>query len=82
MPEKTPAQYEIRIEGHLGDMWMAWFEGMQIRLEAGEDGGKPVTVLSGPVPDQPALHGLLASIRDLNLTLLSVKKILPDQSNK
>jgi hypothetical protein len=59
--------YEIRIRGTLSPELVEWFEGMEISQEA--DGA---TVLSGPVPDQAALHGLLARIRDLNLTLISV----------
>ena len=62
--------YEIRIEGHLAPSWSEMFEGMQITLTP--DGG---TTLSGAVADQAALHGLLARIRDLNLTLISVIRI-------
>jgi hypothetical protein len=61
--------YEIRIEGHLGSSWTAWFEGMSIRHEKGGE-----TVLSGPLPDEPALHGVLAKIRDLGLPLIEVKR--------
>jgi hypothetical protein len=60
-------RYEIRVRGTLSPEWAEWFDGMEIRQEA--DGG---TVLEGWVPDQAALHGLLARVRDLNLTLLSV----------
>lgn len=60
-------RYEIRIRGTLSPEWTEWFDGMEIRQEA--DGG---TVLAGSVPDQAALHGLLARVRDLNLTLISV----------
>jgi hypothetical protein len=63
----TSSYYEIRLEGELGEMWGAWFEGLKLtRLEG--DG----TLLSGPLPDQAALHGLLERIRDLNLRLISV----------
>jgi hypothetical protein len=61
--------YEIRIEGHLGSSWASWFDGMRIHHE--EDGQ---TVLAGPLPDEPALHGVLAKIRDLGLPLLEVKR--------
>ncbi len=66
--------YEIRVEGELGDMWANWFEGLSIRKEFDGEGGRHVTVLYGPIPDQPALHGVLSKIRDLNLTLISIKK--------
>ena len=63
--------YEIRIEGHLGSSWSAWFEGLEIsRTPEG------ATVLSGPLPDQAALHGVLMKIRDLGLTLVSVNSKL------
>ena len=63
-------KYEIRIEDGLDDGWTAWFDGMQITNEP--DG---VTVITGPVADQAALHGLLAKVRDLGLELLSVQRI-------
>ena len=62
--------YEIRIAGHLDAHWADWFDGMSITLE--EDGA---TLLSGPVPDQPALYGLLRKVRDLGLPLVSVNQI-------
>ena len=68
----THPTYEIRVEGEIPSRWSEWFEGLAIRQEAGANG--PVTVLSGPLPDQPALHGLLAKIRDFNLTLISVTR--------
>jgi hypothetical protein len=61
--------YEIRVEGHLDSSWSDWFEDMAIyHEETGE------TVLSGPVRDQAALHGVLMRIRDLGLPLLAVSK--------
>jgi hypothetical protein len=71
----TKANYEIRIEGSLGKMWSAWFEGMSIQQETAPGDGQSITLIAGPVEDQPALHGLLSRIRDLNLTLVSVKRI-------
>jgi hypothetical protein len=63
-------KYEIRIEGSLDQGWTAWFDGMQITTEPGG-----VTVITGAVADQAALHGLLAKVRDLGLPLLSVQRI-------
>jgi hypothetical protein len=59
--------YKIRIQGHLRREWMDWFGGMTVTLEA--DGS---TILTGPVQDQAALHGLLKKVRDLGMPLLSV----------
>ena len=64
--------YEIRIKGHLAPFWSETFNGMQLTLTRRGD-----TILSGAVADQAALHGLLARIRDLNLTLISVVRIKP-----
>ncbi len=65
-----PDVYEICVEGHLGPGWSEWFGGLTvIPLDNGQ------TLLTGPVADQPALHGLLARIRDLNLRLVSVRRI-------
>jgi hypothetical protein len=62
-----PTEYEIRLTGHLDSRWAAWFDGMSLSTES--DG---TTVLSGPVADQAALHGLLRRVRDLGLPLVSV----------
>jgi len=59
--------YQIRIRGHLDNRWSTWLGGLRLTHE--DDG---TTVLTGPVADQPALHGLLIKIRDLGLPLLSV----------
>jgi hypothetical protein len=60
--------YEFRVEGYLRPEWSGWLDGLEI---SHEEGG--VTVLSGPVADQAALHGLLAKIRDLNLKLIALR---------
>jgi hypothetical protein len=62
--------YEIRVEGHLDEHWSLWFDGMAIVRE--DDG---TTTLHGLVVDQAALHGLLAKVRDLGTTLISVEVI-------
>jgi len=68
--------YRIKLKGILDPKWSDWFEQMAISIEGGE------TILTGPVADQAALHGLLIRIRDLNLTLLSVERIEPVQHGK
>ncbi len=73
-----PIFYQIRIKGHLGCLWVDWFEGLTITLEENGD-----TLLTGPVIDQSALHGLLRKVRDLGLPLLSVNSVGPNlQVNK
>ena len=61
------ARYEVRLAGHLDARWAAWFDGMTVGHE--RDG---TTLISGPIPDQAALHGLLQRVRDLGLTVVSV----------
>ena len=68
--------YQIRIEGQLGEQWTDWFEGLTITQE--EDG---TTVLTGPVLDQSALHGLLKKVRDLGAPLVSVNRMGIDGSS-
>ena len=68
--------YRIKLKGILDPKWSDWFEQMAISTGDGE------TILTGPVADQAALHGLLIRIRDLNLTLLSVERIEPDKQQK
>lgn len=68
--------YQIRIIGHLGSHWTDWYEAMTITLE--EDG---TTLLTGPVVDQAALHGLLRKVRDMGLPLLSVNRIQPGEAD-
>lgn len=65
-----PVVYQIRIKGHLGPQWTEWFEGMAATREENGD-----TLLTGPVIDQAALHGLLKSIRDLGMPLVSVMRV-------
>lgn len=67
-----PGQYQIRLQGHLDPRWTGWFAGLEISHTAEGE-----TLISGPVPDQAALHGLLRKVRDLGLPLISVHR-LPD----
>ena len=69
--------YEIRIKGHLDAQWTDWFEGLTVTLEANGD-----TLLTGPVIDQSALHGLLKIVRDLGMPLISVSPVEHDPADQ
>ena len=77
-PTSDPHQtiYQIRLKGHLDRQWSDWFGGLTITLE---DNGE--TLLTGPVVDQAALHGLLRKVRDIGMPLLSVVRVAPDQAD-
>jgi hypothetical protein len=64
-----PGRYEIHVDGALDDHWADWFGGLQVTRDGTE------TVISGLLADQPALHGLLARLRDLGLPLISVRRL-------
>ena len=66
--------YQIRVQGRLDERWSDWFSCMTITFESGSD-GSPITVLTGAVADQSVLRGILDSVWDLNLTLISVVRI-------
>jgi hypothetical protein len=68
--------YEIHLKGHLDARWSDWFDGLSFIHT--NDG---TTIISGPVTDQAALHGLLAKVRDLGLPLVSVIHVQPEQAN-
>ena len=67
-----PIVYQIRIKGHLGPRWAEWFGGVTITLEDNGD-----TLLTCPVGDQAALHGLLRKVRDLGMPLISAIRVEP-----
>ncbi|MEO3936596.1 hypothetical protein V3N99_07520 [Dermatophilaceae bacterium Soc4.6] len=67
-----PGDYEVRIDGHLDKHWASWFGGLTLTHDDG------ITILRGPVTDQAELHGLLAKVRDLGVTLISVKAVDAD----
>jgi len=76
-PTTDPGQpliYQIRLKGHLGCQWAGWFGNLSITQQ---DNGE--TILTGPVIDQAALHGLLRKVRDLGMPLVSVNCVETDQ---
>jgi hypothetical protein len=70
-----PGQYEVRIKGRLDQRWAGRFDGLSLIHES--DG---TTTLAGPVADQAALHGVLRTVSDLGLPLISVRQIDPEQA--
>jgi hypothetical protein len=72
-----PRYYEIRLEGHLADRWSEWFEGLAVCKHPNSE-----TILRGALIDQSALFGVLTRIHDLNLVLVSVRRVTSvDQAN-
>ena len=71
-PHHHPGRYEIRLKGHLGTRWAAWFDGLTLTHDS--DG---TTIIHGPIADQAALYGLLQKTRDLGLPLISVNYVEP-----
>jgi len=61
------------VDGVLDGRWSQWFEGLRIDNQGGE------TLLSGTLPDQPALHGILDKVRDLGLSIIAVRRIRPQE---
>ena len=66
-------QYEIRVKGHLGSRWAAWFDGLVLTCE--DDG---TTAIRGYLADQAALHGVLQKVRDIGIPLVSVTELPSD----
>ena len=75
MDEPKRANYEIRVFGPVGAQWCDWFEGLKIEPGCDEADQKPISILSLENPDLAVLHGVLAMIGNLNMTLLSVRRI-------
>ena len=75
------AHYEIQVKGHLDERWASRFDGLSITTGFQKD-GMPVTMLSGPISDQAALHGVLARIRDMGEQLISVNRLCPGEDEK
>ncbi len=73
----NPWRCELRLKGRLDDRWADWFEGPS--CSHASDG---TTILSGPVVDLAALHGLLKNVRDVGLPLLSVMHVEPDPAER
>ena len=69
--------YKIVVKGQLGSEWSEWFDGLTITPTV-----KGETILTGPLADQTALHGVLIKIRDLGLPLLSLELLMPERKNK
>jgi hypothetical protein len=79
-PKIDPGQpkiYQIRIKGHLGSQWTDWFGGLALSPQENGD-----TLLTGPVVDQAALHGLLKKVRDLGMPLVSVCPLRTSQADQ
>ena len=77
---EQPACYEIKVRGWLGPDWSEWFDGMTITHQK-ERESQPITILTGSVADQAALHGLLNKIYNLGLALLAVYCLDTEKQN-
>jgi len=74
--QAQPLIYQIRIQGHLGSVWANWFSGLTITaLDNGD------TLLTDPMLDQAALHGVLRKVRDAAIPLVSVTRVKPDPAD-
>ena len=69
----SPSIYRIVVKGRLDPSWAEWFDGLTLTTH--EADGTVFTNLTGEVPDQGALHGLLARVRDLGLPLIEVHRV-------
>lgn len=80
-PGTLGAIYRIVVQGHVALYWSQWFGDLAATCTQ-DPGGLPVTVLTGPVADQPALRGILNKLWDLNLTLVSVARMTGDEPDR
>jgi hypothetical protein len=71
-----PASYEVRIEGALDARWSEWFEGLELET-VGEE-----TILSGTLRDRSALYGVLDKVRDLGLSVITVRRLSPQEDEE
>lgn len=71
-----PASYEVRIEGVLEGRWSEWFEGLEVG-RVGEE-----TILSGTLRDRSALYGVLDKVRDLGLSVITVRRLSPQEDEE
>ncbi len=69
--------YEIRLEGYLDKRWADWLSGMNLAYTP--DG---VTILTGRLPDQAALHGVIGKILDIGIPLISIQRMDPDEQSE
>jgi hypothetical protein len=76
-PHDESELHEIRVQGHLDDRWTQWAEGLTLTRES--DG---TTTLTGALADQAALHGLLNRIRDLNVPIVSVRRVCAESTKQ
>jgi hypothetical protein len=77
MPATDELMYQIRVQGQLDASWSDWLGGLAITLQL--DGA---TLLTGPIVDQAALHGILDRLYAMNLTILSVVQVRKDQERE
>jgi hypothetical protein len=76
-----PAAYHILVQGHVGEDWSDWFDGLALSVNK-QAGGPSITTLTGTVVDQAALHGLLARLYNLGMPLISVQCIGREKEGK
>ena len=82
LAHKDPAAiYEIQVQGELDRGWEGWFSGLSLSIEHLSE-QPPTTTLTGHVPDQSALRGMLCKLWDLNLTLISVRRIEQEEKDE
>ena len=72
-PDARHLRYEIRVQGRLDPRWSAWFDGLEVTSD-----GDGTTTIHGPVVDQAALHGVLRTLRDVGLPVVSVVQVDTD----